>query len=732
MAEELEPHILERFNIIQRLGKGAYGVVWKAIDKKSKKVCALKKVFDAFHNSTDAQRTFREVMFLKELRRHENIVYLVDLMEAKNPNDIYLIFEFMETDQHAVIRGKLLENVHKQYVIYQILKGMKYIHSAEIIHRDLKPSNVLLNSDCLAKVADFGLARSFGKDDTEGDVVFTEYIATRWYRAPEIVLGSQKYTKAIDMWSVGCILAEMITGKATFPGKSTLNQIELILELQGRPSNEDLESLDSNLAVNLLNNIKANKKRSFKQLFGHAPPEALDFLRKLLTFNPKKRITVEEALEHPYVADFHNLEEEISINRPVKIPISDNTRLSRHQYRDALHMFIERGRQRAVRKSHASKERQSAQASKERQSAQVQQTNNTNTQHAQNKNHRENHERSFHKTEADNKREQNHKKTSSHQFESTSTSNQEYIQHMKAEKYMKQQNHSVDHSTKNSNNQYNYGHQIVKSTMNNNAVLKERTMSQDNTYLSNKQQEINNSRSFYDKQNRVNTEQPTKEYISQKNIDNTSNLTQKQMIDLIQQQKQSTSTNNKENYYFRYLKQMTQNNFLNTEPAPPTNTVSTNSINHNVLGATTTSNKNEKPAHHKTRERPSVNSNYHHHQIKESSCDMSGIYKENKLEKSDKFEKSDKYEKRPSNNRIGSKGRISSSKNNYLGESHADQSSNMMDKQMRDPNINEKGRKRTDTASTSHNAKFLYNVIMNGSKDKKPRRDMYNNKKTKI
>ena len=119
---------------------------------------------------------------------------------------------------------------------------------------------MLLNSDCLAKVADFGLARSFGKEDNEGDVVFTEYIATRWYRAPEIVLGSQKYTKAIDMWSVGCILAEMITGKALFPGKSTLNQIELILELLGRPSREDLESLDSNLAINLLNNIKANKK----------------------------------------------------------------------------------------------------------------------------------------------------------------------------------------------------------------------------------------------------------------------------------------------------------------------------------------------------------------------------------------------------------------------------------------------------------------------------------------
>jgi mitogen-activated protein kinase 15 len=122
------------------LGKGAYGVVWKAIDKKNKKQVALKKVFDAFHNSTDAQRTFREVMFLQELRQHENIVYLVDLMEAKNPNDLYLIFEFMETDLHAVIRGKLLQDVHKQYIIYQILKGIKYIHSAEIIHRGIHHS----------------------------------------------------------------------------------------------------------------------------------------------------------------------------------------------------------------------------------------------------------------------------------------------------------------------------------------------------------------------------------------------------------------------------------------------------------------------------------------------------------------------------------------------------------------------------------------------------------------
>lgn len=377
-----------------------------------------------------------------------------------------------------MIRGKLLENVHKQYVIYQLLKGLKYIHSAEIIHRDLKPSNILLNSDCLAKVADFGLARSFGKEDDEGDIVFTEYIATRWYRAPEIVLGSQKYTKAIDMWSVGCILAEMITGKALFPGKSTLNQIELILELLGRPSHEDLESLDSNLAINLLNNIKANKKRSLKQTFSGATPEGLDFLRKLLAFNPKKRITVEEALEHPFVCDFHNLDEEISINRPVRIPISDNVRLSRHQYKDALHMFIHERKERAVRRSAASKER-TAQASKERSAqinkeravqAQLQQANLSNSQYMQQKKQRSNNpEKSYPKPTSENepKKEQNPKKSSNHvnQWESTSQSNQNqaYFENKPEENYAKQ-NHSVDHSMKNSNHQYGYGQQIVKST----------------------------------------------------------------------------------------------------------------------------------------------------------------------------------------------------------------------------------------------------------------------------
>jgi mitogen-activated protein kinase 15 len=123
----------------------------------------------------------------------------------------------------------------KRYITYQILRSLKYVHSGELIHRDLKPSNVLLDAECNVKVADFGLARSVLESEVD-QAILTEYVATRWYRAPEILLGSTKYTKAVDMWSVGCILGEMINGKAIFPGTSTLNQIERVLEVIGRPS----------------------------------------------------------------------------------------------------------------------------------------------------------------------------------------------------------------------------------------------------------------------------------------------------------------------------------------------------------------------------------------------------------------------------------------------------------------------------------------------------------------
>ena len=137
------------------------------------------------------------------------------VLKADNDRDIYLIFEYMETDLHAVIRANILEPVHKQFIVYQCLKALKYCHTGDLVHRDLKPANLLLNEECLLKMADFGLARSLHSmaKGEESSSVLTDYVATRWYRAPEILLGSTKYTKAVDMWALGCIVAEMFTGK---------------------------------------------------------------------------------------------------------------------------------------------------------------------------------------------------------------------------------------------------------------------------------------------------------------------------------------------------------------------------------------------------------------------------------------------------------------------------------------------------------------------------------------
>jgi len=152
--------VLRKYDVTQKLGKGAYAVVFKAINKKNKDTVALKKIFDAFQNATDAQRTFREIMYLQGLTGHENIIRLQNVLKAENDKDIYLVFDYMETDLHAVIRANILEPVHKQFIVYQCLKALLYCHSGGLIHRDLKPSNLLLNEECLLKVADFGLARS--------------------------------------------------------------------------------------------------------------------------------------------------------------------------------------------------------------------------------------------------------------------------------------------------------------------------------------------------------------------------------------------------------------------------------------------------------------------------------------------------------------------------------------------------------------------------------------------
>uniref|UniRef100_A0A7E4W3B4 Mitogen-activated protein kinase n=1 Tax=Panagrellus redivivus TaxID=6233 RepID=A0A7E4W3B4_PANRE len=345
MTEDVEGHIRERYELHKRLGKGAYGIVIKATDRKSKEIVALKKIFDAFRNQTDAQRTFREIMFLQEFGRHPNVVKLLNIIRADNDRDIYLVFEFMEADLHNVIKKMtILKDVHKQYIMCQLFRAVKFLHSGNVLHRDLKPSNVLLDADCRVKLADFGLARSLSQleDYPEGQNMpeLTEYVATRWYRSPEILLAARRYTKGVDMWSLGCILGEMLLGRALFPGSSTINQIERIMNTINRPSKADIEAIGSHYAESVLEKMPQKPVKTLDSTLANSNPHALDLVNRLLLFAPHKRLNVDQCLVHPYVIQFHNPQDEPALNYDVTLPLPDHIQLTIDDYRNKLYELI--------------------------------------------------------------------------------------------------------------------------------------------------------------------------------------------------------------------------------------------------------------------------------------------------------------------------------------------------------------------------------------------------------
>ncbi|NXG85648.1 MK15 kinase, partial [Stercorarius parasiticus] len=317
-----------------------YGIVWKAVDRRTGEIVAVKKIFDAFRNRTDAQLA---LFPLQEFGKHPNIIKLLDVIRAQNDKDIYLIFESMETDLHAVIKkGNLLKDIHKCYILYQLLKATKFIHSGNVIHRDQKPSNILLDADCFVKLCDFGLARSLCQmNEDQGNPPLTEYVATRWYRAPEILLSSRSYTKGVDMWSIGCILGELLLGKPLFPGTSTVNQIEQILRVIPAPSPEDILAMQSDYRASVINRMSSRQRVTFEEILPSSTPlPALDLLKKLLVFNPDKRLTAEEALQHPYVKRFHCPAREPSLDYDVILPLGDDIQLSVAEYRNKLYEMI--------------------------------------------------------------------------------------------------------------------------------------------------------------------------------------------------------------------------------------------------------------------------------------------------------------------------------------------------------------------------------------------------------
>jgi len=316
------------YQFVKELGQGAYGCVLAAKHRRSGEGCAIKKITNIFTKRILTKRCLREIRLLHHFRGHKNITCLYDMDivfdSAGNFNEVYLYEELMEADLHAIIRsGQPLSDAHFQSFLYQTLCGLKYIHSANVLHRDLKPGNLLVNADCELKICDFGLARGYVPSGVEarasaagGQGFMTEYVATRWYRAPEIMLSFANYTTAIDVWSIGCILAELLGGKPIFKGRDYVDQLNQILHHLGTPSEDTLRRVGSPRAQDYIRSLPIKPRIPFNHLYPHANPLAIDLLGKLLAFDPAKRISCEEALAHPYLAVWHDPNDEPVCSAP--------------------------------------------------------------------------------------------------------------------------------------------------------------------------------------------------------------------------------------------------------------------------------------------------------------------------------------------------------------------------------------------------------------------------------
>ncbi|XP_062439001.1 mitogen-activated protein kinase 12 isoform X3 [Rhea pennata] len=290
--------VRDRYRDLQPVGSGAYGAVCSAVDGRSGTKVALKKLYRPFQSELFAKRAYRELRLLKHMK-HENVIGILDVftpdITLEKFNDFYLVMPFMGTDLSKIMKHEKLTEDRIQFLVYQMLKGLKvngkfmlssgrfvsspqcfalrqavnkclhYIHSSGIIHRDLKPGNLAVNEDCELKILDFGLAR-------HTDSEMTGYVVTRWYRAPEVILNWMHYTQTVDIWSVGCIMAEMITGRPLFKGNDHLDQLTEIMKITGTPTQDFVQKLQSQDAKNYIKSLPKVQKKDFASILKYANP----------------------------------------------------------------------------------------------------------------------------------------------------------------------------------------------------------------------------------------------------------------------------------------------------------------------------------------------------------------------------------------------------------------------------------------------------------------------------
>nr|AAB28423.1 Cdc2D57 product {P element-induced G to R mutation at residue 148} [Drosophila melanogaster, Peptide Mutagenesis, 297 aa] [Drosophila melanogaster]AAP13987.1 cdc2-like kinase [Drosophila melanogaster] len=292
---------MEDFEKIEKIGEGTYGVVYKGRNRLTGQIVAMKKIRLESDDEGVPSTAIREISLLKELK-HENIVCLEDVLMEENR--IYLIFEFLSMDLKKYMDSlpvdKHMESELVRSYLYQITSAILFCHRRRVLHRDLKPQNLLIDKSGLIKVADFRLGRSFGIPVR----IYTHEIVTLWYRAPEVLLGSPRYSCPVDIWSIGCIFAEMATRKPLFQGDSEIDQLFRMFRILKTPTEDIWPGVTSlpdykntfpcwstNQLTNQLKNLDAN---------------GIDLIQKMLIYDPVHRISAKDILEHPYFNGFQS------------------------------------------------------------------------------------------------------------------------------------------------------------------------------------------------------------------------------------------------------------------------------------------------------------------------------------------------------------------------------------------------------------------------------------------